>query len=968
MWPSIFPATLSSKNFPDQAPIAGQPTDERLSKQPNAAKLVILDMNLKEAYLRVLLLACLGMNLHAHAASLNFSRDVLPILSDKCFACHGPDTRKATDLRLDSREAAMAERDGQRALDTANPEKSGILLRIQDLNDPMPPLDAEKQLTPEEKQVLIQWIREGGKYGEHWAFTPPSRAPGQTLDSWVVEKLQQEGVGFAPEAPPSILARRAALVLTGLPPEPEQLQRFLSNPGPAGYLQLVDELLASPRFGEHQARYWLDAVRYGDTHGLHLDNRRGIYPYRDWVIRALNQNLSFKDFIVWQLAGDLLPNPSLDQLIATGFVRMNPSTSEGGAIPEEFQVKNNFDRVETLGTVLLGMSFNCARCHTHKYDPITQTEYYQLMAFFNSTAEGPMDGNAYRYGPVVQTPRDLTDWQRWESLKNQRRDLLASIEEPLVKLLEANRPAEDSWKVEEWKISDAYNTDKAAPAEDQWKSSNKAPSGQLPKATQARSIACKIQVQKPQTLWLQFSSSEGFEVHLDGELVSSRGKTQAFPLAEGPHEIRLRIIGSNDRLPLECSISSPWSTWTKDLPWTSLDEESQLRILGDTRTLSDREHLDRVQAAHSLASEIASLESEFTTTLIARDLPTPRETRLLIRGEYDMPSGNPLSPGVPAALGRLPESFPSNRLGLARWMVSDENPLVARVLVNRIWQRVMGHAIVRSPEDFGRQGSQPTHPELLDWLAIEFRESGWDLKHLLRLLVTSRTFLQDSAWRSDLSDPENRLFGRGPSHRLDAEVLRDMALWAAGTLEPSMGGEGVKPDQPPGLWRALTHPASNTVDYHPDSGRAVHRRSIYIYWKRTSPHPMMTLFDAPSRENSCVRRSRTSSALQSLGLFNETQRVEAARHVARRLLELPSPEERLHTLFTWLACRKPSDLEMKACQNLLKQQLERYEKEPNAARELLGERTPDYPSIAEAAAWTQVAATLLASDAAILLY
>ena len=355
-----------------------------------------------------------------------------------------------------------------------------------------------------------------------------------------------------------------------------------------------------------------------------------------------------------------------------------------------------------------------------------------------------------------------------------------------------------------------------------------------------------------------------------------------------------------------------------------------------------------------------------TTSLIAKDLSQARETRLLNRGEYDQPIGDPVKPDVIGAMGALPKDAPRNRLGLGQWLVSREHPIVSRVLINRVWQRAFGHGLVRTPEDFGLQGQQPTHPELLDWLAVEFQESGWDLKHMLRLMLTSRTFQQVSAWRKDVNDPENRLFARGPSHRLDAEVLRDVALWAAGLLDPHMGGEGVRPWQPSGMWKALTHPASNTVEYAPDKDERVFRRSLYVYWKRTSPHPMMTLFDAPSRESSCVRRSRTNTALQSLGLFNEPQRLLAAVSLARRLIREGDETGRLSRLYGMLASRGPNDAERAACEGLLQAMNERYAKSPEDANKLLGSAAE--PDVVEHAAWTQVVNAVLASDAAILLY
>lgn len=797
---------------------------------------------------------------------IDFARQVLPILSDKCFVCHGPDGEAKEELRLDSFDEATKDLGDRRAIDPQHPEQSELLLRIHSEDDPMPPEDAEKQLTDRERDVLSRWIREGGAYATHWAFVPPIKATidGKPLDStraaidaFVQSGLKDAGVEFAPEADRATLARRAALVLTGLPPEPNQLQAFLDDKREDAYERFVDQLLANPHFGEHQARYWLDAVRYGDTHGLHLDNRRGIYPYRDWVIQAFNRNMPIDQFITWQLAGDLLPDPTLEQLVATGYVRMNPTTAEGGAIPAEFQAKNNFDRVETLGTVFLGMTLTCARCHTHKYDPVPQTEYYQLMAFFNSTAESSMDGNKYDYKPSIKAPSDIESWQQWKQLTAARRDLLNEADAEL---------------------SQRDETDDDEPDD---------------KAQQ------QLRIQ-----WKTVSSAERLQM-----LAKPKGLFADSPLQPQAAEL-----------------------------------------------------LDR----------FAESEKTYTTTLIAKDLAKPRPTHVLERGEYNLPTGEPLQPGTIKVMGPYPEDAPRNRLGLARWLTSRQHPLVARVLVNRIWQRTFGEGLVRTPEDFGLQGEQPTHPELLDWLAVELHDSRWNLKAMLRAMVTSRTFKQRSTRRSDLTDPKNRLFARGPSHRLDAEVIRDVGLWASRLLDPAMGGEGVKPYQPKGLWSALMHPASNTKNYVRDKGPRLYRRSLYVYWKRTSPHPMMTLFDAPSRESSCVRRSRTNTSLQSLGLLNETQRVEIARKLAARLLnERDNDDARLQLLFTLLASRPPTNVERDACLGLVATMKKRYSTDLDAANALLshGDAPPDENlDPAEQAAWTQLAITVLASDIAITLY
>jgi hypothetical protein len=730
---------------------------------------------------------------------MSFARDVLPILSDKCFACHGPDA-KAKDLKLFSYEEATRPRDGIRAINPGDLEKSELLTRIHDVTDPMPPEDAPKKLSVEERQVLSRWVRSGGVYEQHWAFTPPLRHPGfETIDEYIGVKLAEHGIGFAREADRRTLARRVALVLTGMLPDEETLEAFVASDAPGAYEVLVDQLLSSERYGEHQARYWLDAVRYGDTAGLARDARRGVSPYRDWVIQALNDNLPLDQFIIWQLAGDLLPKPTLEQTVATGYVRMNPTTNEGGSLPEEFQAKNNFDRVENLGTVFLGLSLICARCHTHKYDPVTQQEYYQLLAFFNNTAEKPLDGYKYDHPPVARAPRDIADWKDYRDIK-------------------AIDPA----------------------------------------------------------------------------------------------------------------------------------------------TLSDFQ-----------TNRLAEIEERMATTLVAKE-GKRRPTFLLARGDYMQPVGERLKPGVIEAVGPMPTGAPKNRLGLAQWLTSRDHPLVARVLVNRIWSRVFGVGLVRTPEDFGLQGEHPTHPELLDHLALELHDSGWNLKAMLKRMVMSRAFRQASHARPEAPDPENRLYARGPSFRLDAEVIRDITLQASGLLDPTMGGPGVKPYQPEGMWESISHRKSNTRFYEPDTDRRIYRRSIYMYWKRASPHPMMTLFDAPNRETACVGRVRTDTPLQSLALWNEPQRVESARVLAERLIGMAADNaDRLNRLFLQLTGRAPNPTEAAACIDLLEQMRREYQANPSLATELIqvGD-TPTSPELnpIELAAWTQVTATLLASDPVILLY
>ena len=968
------------------------------------------------------------------AAEVDFSKDVLPILANKCFVCHGPDDHPETDLKLDNLGAASEDRGGYQAINQEHPEESELLKRILDTTDPMPPMEAEKQLSESERETLVRWVKQGGDYESHWAWISPLKSQPYSeattaIDTMITTKLEERGFELAPQATPEQIARRVSLTLTGLPPEPQSLSEFLENPTAAAYERFVDHLLSSPRYGEHQARYWLDAVRYGDTHGLHLDNRRGIYPYRDWVVRALNENLPLDDFITWQLAGDLLDEPTMEQRLATGFIRMNPSTGEGGAIAEEFQMKNNFDRVETFGTIFLGLSLTCARCHTHKYDPIKQTEYYELLSFFNNTNESPLDGNSYTYGATIAVPADQPAWQRWKHLQNEASKLLRERTLELTgKTLKDYANATGKLKISQWKGSFTQpirpgDTAEQVDAGKQEYSGKTAPSDEtatlqsitgfpgtitskqdaklLPSAGQTTKISVLIESMIPQTIDIIFSGGDQSTVSMKSidattsvtgdersaapaneEVVATKigdaGATiKRLYLPKGQHQLTFSIRGYEGLESLTIGMKNPWAPLATNSSFQDCDPVDQLKMLGDPsgpfhRELDSETSSSLESQTDDLANRITTDRSAFTTSLVAIEQPNPRVTRLLRRGEYDLPEGDPLTPSTPSVLGGWSPELPANRLGLAQWVTSKNNPLVARVLVNRIWQRVFGSGLVRTPEDFGVQGEQPTHPELLDWLAVDLIDSDWDLKAMLKAMVTTRIFRQSSQWRDAIDDPENRLLGRASSYRLDAEVLRDLGLWASGSLATTMGGEGIKPYQPDGMWAALAHPASNTKSYQRDTGERLNRRSLYVYWKRTSPHPMMTLFDAPDRESSCVRRSRTNTPLQSLGMLNEVQRIEIGRAFASQLLSQPgSDADRVQKMFAGITCRQPSPAEEAACLKLLTQMRERYQASPEDAKALLSVGESSHREDLqqeEVAAWSILTTTFLASDAVIMLY
>ena len=919
--------------------------------------------------------------LSLESSAIDFAREVLPILSNKCFACHGPDTKKKDLVRLDREELAKKDLGGYHAIDPDELSESEVIFRIEDEEDPMPPKDFDKTLTKEEKKLIREWVMSGGEYARHWAFVPPRKnlePKGNPIDSFIERKLGKIDGALSEQADRATLARRSSLTLNGLPPEPNLLEDFLQDKRPDAYDRYLDRLFAKLDYGEHIARYWLDAVRYGDTHGLHLDNRRGIYPYRDWVVRALNDNQPFDDFIRWQLAGDLFPEPTEDQLIATGYVRMNPTTGEGGAIPKEFQAKNNFDRVETTGTALLGLSLTCARCHTHKYDPISHREYFEFLAFFNNTAEHSMDGNKYEYGDHITVPKDPESKAKWEVLLNDEKKFLEKIRKS-EKFLDT--------KLDLANLTALLTPDLSNPSSKVVGTSKNTPRTQTPKHAIDDNVRTK---------YLNYDAKgSGLTIYTSGGIINGLSLTSAED-APGRDPRAYKLEGSldgkqfalisqgdvphfkkrNQKHEIFFDNNQSYKTYRIIFPkladlYAKEMQISEIELLKAEIVTND----SLLQEAKKLHVKITDARKNFlTTTLVARELPEQRRrvTQILNRGEYDQPIGDPLTPGVFSVLGSMPQNSPANRMGLVDWLTNEKNPLTARVLVNRFWIMIFGEGLVRTPEEFGLQGEHPTHPELLDWLAVDFQENGWDLKRLLRQMLKSKTFQQSSKHRVELNDPENKLWGRGPSYRLDAEILRDIALWSGGLLNRKLGGEGVKPYQPSGMWKALSHPGSNTKNYIPDQDDRIYRRSLYIYWKRTSPHPMMTLFDAPSRETSCVQRSRTNTSLQSLAFFNETQRVEAARKLAERLLrEKKDDQHRIDFLFQMLASRKPTRIERDALVTLLDSARNRFSNTPESADSLLSIGLAKLDSTLDAkdvAAWTQVSSTVLASDPVILLY
>ncbi len=903
-----------------------------------------------------------------------FNRDIRPILSDSCFPCHGPDAKnRQADLRFDVAESALAARDGRRAIVPGNVEQSELIRRVlsRDPDEQMPPPGSGHALTKDEIDKLQKWIKSGAKWEKHWSLIPAikpalpslpaSSDQHQPLDTFIQAKLAQAKLAPSPPADKPTLLRRASFDLTGLPPTNAEIRSFQENKSPDAYEQQLDRLFASPRYGEQMARPWLDAARYADTSGYQSDGERHMWRWRDWVIDAYNRNMPFDQFTVEQLAGDLLPNTTLEQRIATGFHRNHRGNAEGGIIPEEYAAEYVADRVETTGTVWLGLTIGCARCHDHKFDPISIREFYQLSAYFNNV---PEKGRAVKFGnspPFISAPTKAQQMEllglelqllsartRWKVLKSEldrdQADWERTASGDLPKhffpdnaLLKhwtlKDRPLVDAPVIDAGDIADFGYLDKFTLSAWVWLVDEKSGGTILSRMTdvpegdgyQLAIADGKLQLNLVKR-WLDDSTRVqtaaalplGRWAHVAGTYDGSRtaagirlyvdGKLQApdVLLDELNQPINtkqpLRIGGgggpaANFRgqlkdVRVDVAELSPeeiaWLATSESLAnirnksWVNRTpaEARKLREYFLTHAASEtlRAAYKEVQAAER---KLNAFEAALPNVMVMEEMETPRETHILLRGQYDQP-GERVTFGVPAALSSLPKDAPRNRLGLAQSLVSKDHPLTSRVQVNRIWQLHFGTGLVKTAEDFGSQGEWPSHPELLDWLAIEFPAHGWDVKWLQRQLLTSSTYRQQSRFSPEVAerDPENRLLARGPRQRLSAEQLRDQALFVSGQLVEQIGGPSVKPLQPPGLWKELT----GAADYEPGSGADLYRRSLYTFWKRTIAPPNMIALDAPSREYCTVRTSRTNTPLQALTLLNETTFAGAAEDLARRAL------------------------------------------------------------------------------------
>ncbi len=1005
-------------------------------------------------------------------AKVDFNRDVRPILAENCFACHGQDEKqRKAKLRLDTRAGATAElADTFHAIVPGKPDDSMMLDRLAATVDSqkMPPPKTGKSLTPQQVALLRKWIEQGANYSVHWAFVKPERPAlpeaknkawvKNPIDAFILARLEHEGLQPSPEADKPTLIRRVTLDLTGLPPTSEEVDAFIADNTADAYEKVVDHLLKSPRYGEHMARYWLDGARYGDTHGLHLDNYREIWPYRDWVVRSYNANQPYSQFVLEQLAGDLLPEPTNDQLVATGFNRCHVTTSEGGSIDEEVYVRNVLDRVDTTGTVFFGLTVGCARCHDHKFDPVKQKDYYQLFAFFNNLDGPAQDGNANLPGPIVKvaTPEQREALAKLEGRVAEQRKRIA---EAVAKV--DYKPDDDPKESEEVKRAEYVWFDDdlppgAKPSADggvngQWNwvtkpapvfSGNRAstrtaeglsqhffdqanPGLQIGEGDVLFSYVYLDPAKPPKEIMLQWNTGQWLHRAYWGDNAIDWGKdksTERMHLGALPKPgewTRLEVpaakvgitpgmvvngwaftqfggtvywdkSGSVTKTPQgdqKFDTLSAWVRTQRALGAKSLPANIQVAVKLEADKRSDQQKKELrdyfVEHAYAKAREqLAPMEAELKKiekereqldkqmpgSLIFKERADVKPAYILKRGEYDQ-HGDKVERKTPAFLPPLPDDLPRNRLGLAKWLLSPDQPLTARVEVNRLWQQVFGTGIVKTAEDFGVQGEVPSHPELLDFLAVQFREDGWDVKKMMKRLVTSATYRQSAKISKDrlAKDPANRLLSRGPRFRLDAEVLRDLALAVSGLLVEKMGGPAVKPPQPAGLWEAVAYVGSNTGKFSADTGHEkVHRRTLYTFLKRTSPPPEMSILDAPSRESCVVRRERTNTPLQALMMLNDPQYVEAARVLAERAMKnSEDAQTRIAFMFKLATARKPDAKETQELLTAYSDFLKKYSGDAKAAQQLIavGETKAD-PKLntGELAAWTMIANLILNLD------
>src|SRR5579864_3920332 len=1023
----------------------------------------------------------------AEEPTVEFNRDIRPIFSDKCYTCHGPDAaNRKTKLRFDIEAGAKIELSkGRKVIVPGDPLESEVYKRVAS-SDPalrMPPAYmGREKLSDGEIGLIRRWIEEGAQWERHWSFIPPKRRPPpevaekswprNPIDSFVLARLERDGLKHSPEADRRTLIRRVTLDLTGLPPAPNEVEAFLNDASSNAYEKVVDRLLASPRYAERMAFRWMEAARYGDTNGYQTDGVREMWRWRDWVINAFDRNMPFDQFTIEQLAGDLLPNPTLDQRIATAFHRNHRTNAEGGIVPEEFRVEYVADRAETTSTVWLGLTVGCARCHDHKYDPIKQKEYYQLFAYFNNV---PEKGLVYNFGneePYIKAPTTEQEHHLAELDKN-----VADAEQHWQSLAPMLLDAQRKWerkiarsKTPDWTVSEGLtfhsplagrrsSVEVAGCAEDDAQCDLPVVDSPAGKGRQfdgkhfleSDGDVANFDYLQPFTFaaWIKPESDKGailshYEDYFEGQghglylidgkirlhvvfrwtdiglrvetadpvklnewqhvLVTYDGKRKAsgvriyvngepqaldvlFDELTWPMDLKLPLrIGAGGGLRFKGAIADvrvyrvaliPEQVATIPLR-RSIHEIAALPQEKRTKAESDKlrfAFLDCAAPKEIRRTRDALLTAQKERQQFWESIPTvmvmvegkPRDAFVLKRGAYDNP-GDRVKPGVPSVLPPMRPEWPNNRLGLARWMVDRANPLTARVTVNRFWQMYFGTGLVKTVQDFGSQGDWPAHLELLDWLACEFMDSGWNVKVLQKIIVTSATYRQASAVTPELlqKDPENRLLARGPRLRLGPEMIRDQALAVSGLLVEKIGGPSVKPYQPPGLWQEL----AGGKGYELDSGEGLYRRSLYTYWKRTVAPPFMVNFDSPNRETCTVRETRTNTPLQALDLMNEVTFVEAARKLGERMITEggKQPRARVDFAYELVLARPPKPTEMQVLLDTLDEFEARYRRDRKSAKEFVkhGDSPQGVKTDArELAAYTSIASLILNLDEAV---
>ena len=1024
-------------------------------------------------------------------SAFSYNRDIRPVLSENCFSCHGPDSasRKA-GLRLDHFENATNKLEsGAIAIVPGHPEQSELVRRIfLTDDDQMPPEKIHKVLKLEQKELLKKWIASGAHYEAHWSFIAPVKAPLPTVknsqwvknpvDNFILARLEQENLSPNTEADKRTLIRRVSLDLTGLPPAPDAVKEFLADKSANAYEKLVDRLIASPEWGEHRGRYWLDAARYGDTHGIHFDNFREMWTYREWVINAFNKNMPFDEFTIENLAGDLLPNATRDQKIGSGFNRCLATSNEGGLIDEEYLVLYARDRTETTGQTWLGMTVGCAVCHDHKYDPITQKDFYSLSAFFNNTTQVAKDGNIKDTPPTIFIP-SAKDEARWSQSSNEldmvgsdiakrknaaRADFTNWLQHPDLSQF-TNSPAQahlvfsapldegmgetihgafygtnitaavgantnrqegivaakaytisgkdgpsfgnvgdferrDAFSYSAWVRVNINEKSGAIFARMQDKDSHfrgwdfwmefGRPTFHLIHEWPDNAITVSVKNQIPQDRWSFVtvtydgsSKAKGVKIYVNGELQQlevAKDSLRDSTHTDAPFKIGQRDTGSEingaglqdvrifrrelKRMEIVDLMELPRFHWLASLPATKRNQAQINEAYDIWLPRLDKPFREMLEQRDSLKDEQAKIRERGTVAYVMNERTNAAEAYVLFRGAYDQ-RRDKVDANTPSFLPPLPADAPHNRLGFAEWLLRPENPLTARVTVNRYWQELFGMGLVKTSGDFGVAGEVPSHQQLLDWLAVDFREHNWDVKRIFKLLVMSATYRQSAVTTPEKieRDPENRLLARGPRFRMDAEMVRDYALATSGLLVEKIGGPSTRPYQPDNIWNTVGLPSGNTRNYVQDHGENLYRRSVYTFWKRQSPPASMEIFNAPSREVCTVRRERTDTPLQALVTLNDPQFVEAARILAER--GVTSGQDPIDFMAERLLARPLTPQENKIVESSLGGLYLQYKSAPQDAEKLLavGETKSDAkidkPTLA---AYTMVANELMNLD------